>query len=107
MTGNSQNNVETAETTFLSRTNSYLWVPGIIALAVALLLGIWLTRQITRPLRELTAGAEQISRGKLDYRVKVNTRDELGDLGTSFNSMAVSLEKSEQSRKQLVSDVGS
>lgn len=96
---------QTAQGDFLSRVNSYIWIAGIIAIAVALLLGVFLTRQITRPLRALNAGAKHISEGDLSYRVKVRSRDEIGQLADSFNDMASKLENSEQSRRRLVSDV--
>jgi len=105
-TGNEPaNRLVSAELDFLSRTNNYLWIAGSIAFVIAILLGLLLTRQITRPLRALTAGALEISRGNLGYRFKVKTRDELGELGQSFNTMAINLDKSEQARKRLVSDV--
>jgi signal transduction histidine kinase len=97
--------VVSAETTFLQKVNRYLWIAGAIAFLAAIILGIVITRQITRPLRKLTVGAEQIAGGNLRYRVKVTTRDEVGALGKSFNSMAANLEKSEQSRRRLISDV--
>jgi len=93
------------ENELLDKINRYLWVAGLIAFFAAILLGLIITRQITRPLKSLTRGAEQIARGNLNYRVDINTRDEVGELGRSFNQMAANLEKSEQSRKRLVSDV--
>jgi signal transduction histidine kinase len=100
-----QTAVQTMEGDFLSRINNYIWIAGIIAIAVALLLGIFLTRQITRPLRALNTGAEHISQGDLNYRVKVRSNDEIGKLADSFNNMAFKLDNSEQSRRRLVSDV--
>jgi signal transduction histidine kinase len=97
--------VQSPEGDFLGRTNSYLWIAGIIAIIVALLLGIFLTRQITRPLRALNTGAKHISEGDLSHRVKIHSRDEIGQVAESFNNMAFKLENSEQSRRQLVSDV--
>jgi signal transduction histidine kinase len=97
--------IQTTEGDFLSRINNYIWIAGIIAIVVALLLGIFLTRQITRPLRALNTGAKHISEGDLSYRVKVHSRDEIGALADSFNNMAVKLDNSEQSRRRLVSDV--
>ena len=96
---------DTAEQDFLSRINNSLWIAGLIATAVALLAGLILTRQITRPVRALTTGAGQIAGGDLGYRVKVNSKDELGKLAQSFNAMADSLDKSEQSRRRLIADI--
>lgn len=94
-----------AEQDFLNRVNSYLWVAGFIAVAIALFLGLILTRQITLPIRALTKGAHQIAEGKLSYRVKANSKDELGELAQSFNSMASSLDKVEQSRRRMTADI--
>jgi signal transduction histidine kinase len=94
-----------SESDFLSRINSYFWIAGIIAVVVALLLGLFLTRQIIHPLRALNTGAQHITEGDLSYRVKVHSRDEIGQVAQSFNAMALRLDNSEQSRRRLVSDV--
>ncbi len=97
--------LDTAEQDFLDRVNNSLWIAGLIAAVVALLAGLILTRQITRPVRALTRGARQVAGGDLGYRVNVKSRDELGDLAQSFNAMAYSLDRSEQARQRLVADI--
>jgi two-component system OmpR family sensor kinase len=54
--------------------------------------GLALRRSIVRPVRELTAGAEAIARGRLDHRIRTARRDEFGRLSQSFNRMAEALE---------------
>ncbi|MFH1651756.1 MAG: ATP-binding protein [Chloroflexota bacterium] len=95
----------TAEEDFLHQVNASLWQAGLIAAVIALLAGLLLTRQITRPVRALMTGARHIARGDLAHRVPVTSRDELGELADSFNAMASSLEKVEQSRRQLTADI--
>lgn len=95
----------TAEQNFLSRINTSLWIAGLIATVVAMVLGLLLTRQITRPVRALTKGARHIAKGDLDYRVKIKSKDEIGELALSFNSMADSLEKGKQARRRLATDI--
>lgn len=97
--------VITAEEDFLDQVNDSLWKVGLIAAAVALVIGLILTRQITRPVRALISGARQLTKGELSYRVDVKSRDEIGELADSFNIMASSLEKGEQSRRQLTADI--
>ncbi|MDP3880205.1 MAG: ATP-binding protein, partial [Dehalococcoidales bacterium] len=94
-----------AEEDFLDRVNDSLWQAGLIAAGVALLVGLVLTRQITRPIRGLIMGVRHIAGGELGYRVPVRSRDEIGELSDSFNAMASSLEKGEQSRRQLTADI--
>ncbi|MFC2021253.1 ATP-binding protein [Chloroflexota bacterium] len=95
----------TAEEDFLEQVNDSLWKVGLIAAAVALVIGLILTRQITRPVRALISGARHLTEGELSYRVNVKSRDEIGELADSFNIMASSLEKGEQSRRQLTADI--
>jgi two-component system OmpR family sensor kinase len=95
----------TAEDDFLHQVNDSLWKVGLIAAAVALIIGLVLTRQITRPLRALTSGARHLAKGELSHRVDVKSHDEIGELAESFNTMAASLEKGEQSRRQLTADI--
>ncbi|MDP3879396.1 MAG: HAMP domain-containing protein, partial [Dehalococcoidales bacterium] len=69
-----------AEEDFLDRVNDSLWQAGLIAAGVALLVGLVLTRQITRPVRNLISGVRHIAGGELGYRVPVRSRDEIGEL---------------------------
>lgn len=94
-----------AEQDFLERVQSSLILAGLLAAGVAILLGLIITRQITRPLHALTAGARRIARGQLDYRVEVQTKDEIGDLATSFNEMASVLSNNEETRRRLLADI--
>ncbi|MBM2825627.1 MAG: integral rane sensor signal transduction histidine kinase [Dehalococcoidales bacterium] len=95
----------TAEADFLSRVNRSLWITGLVAAAIALLVGLFLTRQITSPVRALTRGAREISQGNLAYRVKAESGDEVGELVKTFNTMAANLAASEQSRRRMTADI--
>ena len=80
-------------------------IAGGVGAAVAILLGLFLTRQFTKPIRALKKGAARIANGDLAYRAEVKSRDEFGELAKSFNSMAASLDSSEQSRRRLFADI--
>ena len=100
-----QAGTNTAEANFLSRVNRSLWITGLAAAAVALLAGLFLTRQITRPVRALIRGSREISRGNLAYRVKGESGDEVGELVRSFNTMTANLAASEQLRRRMTADI--
>lgn len=93
------------EQNFLALVNQSLWLAGLAAGGIALLLSFGLLRHLTIPLRALEQGARQITRGKLDKRVAVLSNDELGRLGNSFNEMAETLEKSERAKRNMINDV--
>ncbi|HEU5099903.1 MAG TPA: ATP-binding protein [Roseiflexaceae bacterium] len=59
-----------------------------ISLMLAIIgLGIYIARQITRPLQELVSTAQAVTAGDLERRSRVTARDEVGILSQSFNEM--------------------
>ncbi|MGA8866353.1 MAG: ATP-binding protein [Candidatus Sulfotelmatobacter sp.] len=77
----------------------------MMVLFVTTWLALFLAKLVTRPLSALAEATQEISRGRLDYRVDVSSADEIGDLVRSFNRMAGDLEASRQqieaSRRQM------
>ncbi|MFA6319000.1 MAG: HAMP domain-containing protein, partial [Elusimicrobiota bacterium] len=63
----------------------------------------WLGKLITRPVTELAAASESLSRGDLDARVNPSSDDELGGLGRSFNAMASRLREQIRFKEDLLS----
>ena len=70
----------------------------MMVLFVTTWLALFLAKLVTRPLAALAEATQEISRGRLDYRVDVRAADEIGDLVRSFNRMA---EELEASRRQI------
>ncbi len=64
---------------------------SIVALLFALALGRLVWSSISRPLLELKSAAELIGQGKLETRVAIRSRDELGVLAATINHMAEEL----------------
>jgi signal transduction histidine kinase len=93
------------EDEYLKRLGNSIWISGLASAAAALAVGMLLTRQITRPLNALSLGTRRLAGGDFKNRVEVKSRDEIGQLADSFNTMAASLEKGEQSRRQLTADI--
>jgi len=66
---------------------------SLIAAVLALIIGFFFADQLTRPVRELAAGAQRIAAGDFSRRVRVPGRTELGELGSSFNQMTDQIER--------------
>ncbi len=62
-------------------------------------------RFITRPLRAMAAAADRFARGDFEERLSVASRDEVGRLAESLNSMAEDLNRLEQTRREFVANV--
>ncbi len=74
----------------------------IIILLIFLLVTYLLAKSISKPLMALHHGTKIIEKGDLSYRVKVNTKDEIGELVDSFNTMTMRLEKSKKNIKRKI-----
>jgi len=85
--------------------NRSLWLAIAIALGAALIVSIVLARSIARPLVVLSNAAKQIASGDLLVRVPVRGRGEIAVLSQSFNALVSEIERTENLRRQMVSDV--
>ena len=90
----------------LSQTvnRSLLWA-GLVAGGGGLLLVTMMSSSALAPVRTLTGAARRLGRGDLSQRVPVSGEDEVGQLASTFNSMAEGMERSETQRRNLVADV--
>lgn len=93
------------ERLLLSRLTRSAILAGVIAGILALALAILLAYRLLKPVRELTTAAENLAAGDLSQRVAVNSRDEMGTLGRTFNQMAGSLQQAEESRRAMTADI--
>jgi two-component system sensor histidine kinase YesM len=67
------------------KTQAYFNIVFIIAVAISLLVSVWLSRMLTRPVKNLFDACKRIESGDLTSRVSIATRDEMGQLGHTFN----------------------
>jgi len=67
-------------------------VVGLVSL-LALGLGMWLSGEITRPIRTLRDAALQLARGDFKTRVAITARNEVGVLAETFNVMGERIER--------------
>jgi len=68
----------------------------ILVIAVSVILGAWVSMGVTQPVQDLVEGTRRIAAGDLDYKVKIKTKDEIGELAKAFNLMAGNLSESRQ-----------
>ncbi len=67
----------------------------------ALVIGVVLTRAITRTISSLYRATQFVQEGNFSHRVRVERKDQLGVLGESFNSMTGSISRLINEQKQL------
>jgi two-component system sensor histidine kinase CpxA len=91
----------------LGLLSSYLWLRIGLAILISGLVCYWLSRLMTRRLKELQLASRQLAMGDLDARLRVRDRggDETDELGRDFNSMAQQLQERIEDQKRLLADV--
>lgn len=83
----------------------YLGIAGAVLLAV--LLAIWLSRGIAKPIEAVSSASSKLAKGNLQTRVELHgfQADETQRLARDFNAMAESLERYEGERKAMIADI--
>lgn len=76
-----------------------------IALVITLLLSTYLTKAITKPLRQLEKSADMIVQGNFDIDISYQSRDELGSLANSFKNMTSILDDVISDASMLLSEM--
>jgi signal transduction histidine kinase/DNA-binding response OmpR family regulator len=66
----------------------------LFTLLIGGVMAVSLSRVITRPLQELNLATEAVAQGNLSHSITVASRDEIGDLASSFNRMVGDLKQS-------------
>jgi len=71
-----------------------------IIILIGSLMAYLIATKITKPIRLLTRGAEEISKGNLSHRIKTKTKGETKELAKTFNQMADNLQKSREKLRE-------
>jgi len=78
---------------------------AVIVFILAALVSCLVARRMTMPLKQIANASKKFAQGDFTARVPVQSADEIGELTSAFNSMADSLEKSEELRRTFVANV--
>ncbi len=69
---------------------------AVVAGVLSLLLSAFVIRGMLQPLKRLVQGTQAVEAGNLTGELSVDTRDEIGELTSSFNNMVMQLRKTEE-----------
>ncbi len=91
--------------TTLAQVRRFFLFATLAAIALSVVLGAFFARRVVRPIKELTAAARQLAEGKLEQKIPVTSRDEIGELAMQFNGMAESMREMKRRLTRFVADV--
>ncbi|HEX9186943.1 MAG TPA: HAMP domain-containing protein, partial [Vicinamibacteria bacterium] len=78
----------------------------VVVYAVALVLGLFLARSITRGVHALSVGTQKLRQGDFSHQIRIRSRDQLGELAESFNLMSRGIQQLmvEQAEKERLEE---
>ena len=78
---------------------------ALLALVVSAIAAFFLSRSISRPLSAMTQAAEEIARGNYRQSIPVRGEDQIARLASSFNYMALEVERARQTQRDFIANV--
>ena len=83
-----------------------IWISVLIAIIIAAyIVKYFAALLVVKPIEEINKAAKRLAKGEVKKRVEIVSRNEIGELAESFNSMAQSIEESDNIRKEFISNV--
>ena len=82
-----------------------MFFAALISVIIAIILVYFQSKKISRPIGQINDAVRDIASGNLSQRIPVTSKDEIGQLASSFNLMADSVERLEKQSSAFVSDV--
>ncbi|MCX8031166.1 MAG: Cache 3/Cache 2 fusion domain-containing protein [Thermodesulfovibrionales bacterium] len=73
----------------------------LVSIMISIILVFWASSTITAPIKNMMEVVRKIRGGKLNERIHINSKDEIGELAQNFNSMVEILEKQKEMEKTL------
>ena len=98
---------EQAQTQYREAMGTYMWarnalvVVSLIAIVLGGLVALFITRSLRNPIARLVEATDKLKVGDLSAIVQVESRDEIGQLAESFNTMIASLQTSAAALKKV------
>lgn len=78
---------------------------GTTVFIIASILTLWLSRRLTKPIRQLSLNAQELTKGNFKVKAKVLSHDELGILCRKFNELAQTLDANLKTRQEWLADI--
>ena len=89
--------------------NDFLAYIGVLAVIIGSIAMLIISKRFTKPILELSGIAKRISDLDFEVKYKVETKDEIGELGKSINSLSDKLESTitelKQANNELLTDI--
>ncbi len=76
-------------------------IAALAVFLIGIILAVFLARRYTKPIEDIVDAAQKVASGDLDQELRMERKDEIGDLARSFNYMVGHLREERQLRERL------
>ncbi len=90
---------------FLNEVTRSLYLSGLFTILLAFIFSYLAVKWMIQPMKRMVLATKRLGEGHLSFRIKESSHDEWSILADSFNHMAERLEKTEELRKELISNL--
>ncbi|MFS8131135.1 MAG: sensor histidine kinase [Candidatus Dojkabacteria bacterium] len=90
---------------FAEKLENSIVTGGIVGISIALVLGLFFSIIITKPIEKLKEGITHLRNSRYIYKIEQTGEKELDDVIDEFNTLTSELSAQEELRKDLISDV--
>ena len=88
----------------ITQLRDAILIAGIIITGVVVTIALYVSKTISRPITRLKDAADKISKGDYNYKIKVESGDEIGRLAEQFDMMRKSVLETNMNLNRLVRD---
>ena len=97
--------VASQDLSFLKQQSRAIYGFMACLIAFAIIVSLFLTRHLIKPVKSLAGGAKLLSAGEFDTRIPIRGKDEIAQLTADFNNLALTLSENKQARQRWVADI--
>ncbi|MGQ3381110.1 sensor histidine kinase [Priestia endophytica] len=89
----------------IARLQHHFYIAGVISVLFSIITVFALSKFITNPLIKMKQATQKLSQGDFSVKLGAHSRDELGQLGTSIQTLANELHRLKQERNEFLSSI--
>ena len=89
----------------LARMSRNMVLIGVVGMVFAVVLSIFLARSIVVPIERLSQATQQIKAGAFGTQVETRSKDEVGELATTFNEMSIAIQERDQQVSRMAEEL--
>jgi len=78
---------------------------SVIVFVIGVIISVFFVNMVNKDILQLVNGARAIGAGNLEHRIKITSKDELGELSEEFNEMAEKLKELDMMKNDFVSSI--